>query len=94
VTPIRLCRQVRERADSDCPVSISSLGSNSVRLEDGARVGQIGAAITEQRTPLQRAATVSRVIPLASAIEELEVNPDVIIIDTLQRNSAGARDGG
>ena len=56
-----LCRQVRERADSDCPVSISSLGSNSVRLEDGARVGQIRAAIAEQRTlPQRAAATVSR----------------------------------
>jgi hypothetical protein len=34
-----------------------------VRLEDGARVGHIRAAITEQRTPLQRAAaTVSRAL--------------------------------
>jgi hypothetical protein len=37
--------------------------SNSVRLEDGARVGQIRAAIYEQRTPLQRAAaSVSRAL--------------------------------
>jgi hypothetical protein len=46
-----------------CPVSISSLGSKSVRLKDGARVGQIRAAIYEQRTPLQRAAaSVSRAL--------------------------------
>ena len=58
-----LCRQVRARSDPDCPVSISSLGSKSVRLEDGARVGQIKAAIYEQRTPLQRAgASVSRAL--------------------------------
>jgi hypothetical protein len=58
-----LCRQVRARSDSDCPVSIPSLGSKSVRLKDGARVGQIGAAIYEQRTPLQRAAaSVSRAL--------------------------------
>ncbi len=58
-----LCRQVRARSDSDCPVSISSLGSKSVRLKDGARVGQIRAAIYEQRTPLQRAAaSVSRAL--------------------------------
>jgi hypothetical protein len=37
----------------------AGFGSNSVRLEDGARVGQIRAAIYEQRTPLQRA-TVPR----------------------------------
>jgi hypothetical protein len=37
--------------------------SNSVRLDDGARVGQIRAAIYEQRTPLQRAAaSVSRAL--------------------------------
>jgi hypothetical protein len=41
----------------------AGFGSNSVRLEDGARVGQIRAAINEQRTPLQRAAaTVSRTL--------------------------------
>jgi hypothetical protein len=41
----------------------AGFGSNSVRLEDGARVGRIRAAITEQRTPLQRAAaTVSRAL--------------------------------
>jgi hypothetical protein len=41
----------------------AGFGSNSVRLENGARVGQIRAAITEQRTPLQRAAaTVSRAL--------------------------------
>jgi hypothetical protein len=43
--------------------SISSFGSKSVRLQDGARVGQIRAAIYEQRTPLQRgAASVSRAL--------------------------------
>jgi hypothetical protein len=43
--------------------SISSFGSKSVRLEDGARVGQIRAAIYGQRTPLQRgAASVSRAL--------------------------------
>jgi hypothetical protein len=36
----------------------AGFGSNSVRLEDGPRVGQIRAAIYEQRTPLQRAAAV------------------------------------
>jgi hypothetical protein len=37
--------------------------SNSVRLEDGARVGQIRAAIYEQRTPMQRTAvSVSRTL--------------------------------
>ena len=37
--------------------------SNSVRLDDGARVGQIRQAIYEQRTPLQRAAaSVSRAL--------------------------------
>ena len=41
----------------------AGFGSNSVRLEDGARVGQIRAAIYEQRTPLQRAgASVSRAL--------------------------------
>jgi hypothetical protein len=41
----------------------AGFGSNSVRLEDGARVGQIRAAIYEQRTPMQRAAaTVSRTL--------------------------------
>jgi hypothetical protein len=34
----------------------AGFGSNSVRLEDGAFVSQIRAAIYEQRTPLQRAA--------------------------------------
>jgi hypothetical protein len=43
--------------------SIRHFGSNSVRLEDGARVGQIRAAIYEQRTPMQRAAvSVSRTL--------------------------------
>ena len=43
--------------------SISSFGSKSVRLEDGARLGQIRAAIYGQRTPLQRgAASVSRAL--------------------------------
>jgi hypothetical protein len=41
----------------------AGFGRNSVRLEDSARVAQIRAAITEQRTPLQRAAaTVSRTL--------------------------------
>jgi hypothetical protein len=41
----------------------AGFGSNSLRLEDSARVGQIRAAITEQRTPMQRAAaTVSRTL--------------------------------
>src|SRR5688500_13107218 len=41
----------------------AGFGSNSVRLEDGARVGQIRAAIYEQRTPMQRAAAaVSRAL--------------------------------
>ena len=41
----------------------AGFGSNSVRLEDGARVGQIRAAIYEQRSPLQRAAAaVSRAL--------------------------------
>ena len=39
------------------------LAANRVRLKDGARVGQIGAAIYEQRTPLRRAAaSVSRAL--------------------------------
>ena len=39
----------------------AGFGSNSVRLDSGARVGQIRAAIYEQRTPMQRAAAaVSR----------------------------------
>ena len=33
----------------------AGFGRNSVRLEDGARVEQIRAAIYEQRTPLERA---------------------------------------
>src|SRR5512133_910900 len=41
----------------------AGFGSNSVRLEDSTRVARIRAAITEQRTPLQRAAsTVSRTL--------------------------------
>jgi hypothetical protein len=41
----------------------AGFGSNSVRLESGARVGQIRAAIYEQRTPMQRAAaSVSRAL--------------------------------
>jgi hypothetical protein len=41
----------------------AGFGSNSVRLEDSARVAQIRAAIAEKRTPLQRAtATVSRTL--------------------------------
>ena len=41
----------------------AGFGRNSVRLEDGARVGEIGAAMYEQRTSLQRAgAAVSRAL--------------------------------
>jgi hypothetical protein len=41
----------------------AGFGGNSVSLEDGARVGQIRAAIYEQRTPMQRAASsVSRAL--------------------------------
>src|SRR5688572_8091692 len=41
----------------------AGFGSNSARLDDGARVGQIRAAIYEQRTPIQRAAAaVSRAV--------------------------------
>jgi hypothetical protein len=41
----------------------AGFGRNSVRLDDGARVGQIRAAIYEQRTPMQRAAaSVSRAL--------------------------------
>jgi hypothetical protein len=41
----------------------AGFGSNSVRLEDGAGVARIRAAISEQRTPLQRAAAaVSRAL--------------------------------
>ena len=53
---------------TDGPAAVKALlsggfGSNSVRLEDSARVRQIRAAIYEQRTPLQRAAaTVSRTL--------------------------------
>jgi hypothetical protein len=53
----------------------AGFGSNSVRLEDSASVGQIRAAITEQRTPLQRAAAnVSRALTdegLMSATHEV-----------------------
>ena len=39
----------------------AGFGGNSVHLHDGARIGQIRAAIYEQRTPMQRvAASVSR----------------------------------
>jgi hypothetical protein len=34
----------------------AGFGRNSVHLHDGARIGQIRAAIYEQRTPIQRAA--------------------------------------
>ena len=34
----------------------AGFGGNSVHLHDGARIGQIRAAISEQRTPIQRAA--------------------------------------
>jgi L-aminopeptidase/D-esterase-like protein len=46
-----------------CGLLAGGFGSNSVRLEGGARVGQIRAAIYEQRTPLERAAAaVSRAL--------------------------------
>ena len=41
----------------------AGFGGNSVHLHDGARIGQIRAAIYEQRTPMQRAmASVSRTL--------------------------------
>jgi hypothetical protein len=41
----------------------AGFGGNSVHLHDGARIGQIRAAISEQRTPIQRAAvSVSRAL--------------------------------
>jgi len=41
----------------------AGFGGNSVHLHDGARIGQIQAAIYEQRTPMQRAAvSVSRAL--------------------------------
>ena len=41
----------------------AGFGGNSVHLHDGARIGQIRAAIYEQRTPMQRAAvSVSRAL--------------------------------
>jgi hypothetical protein len=41
----------------------AGFGSNSVRLDDGTRVGQIRAAIYDQRTPMQRVgAAVSRAL--------------------------------
>jgi hypothetical protein len=41
----------------------AGFGGNAVRLDDGARIGQIRAAIYEQRTPMQRAAaSVSRAV--------------------------------
>jgi hypothetical protein len=41
----------------------AGFGGNAVSLEDGARVGQIRAAIYDQRTPMQRAAaSVSRAL--------------------------------
>lgn len=41
----------------------AGLGGNSVHLHDGARIGQIRAAIYEQRTPMQRAVvSVSRAL--------------------------------
>ena len=53
----------REGAVAVKALLAAGFGSNSVRLEDGARVGQIRAAIYEQRTPMQRAAVaVSRAL--------------------------------
>jgi hypothetical protein len=41
----------------------AGFGGNAVRLDDGARIGQIRAAIYERRTPMQRAAaSVSRAL--------------------------------
>ena len=41
----------------------AGFGGNSVHLHDGAHIGQIRAAIYEQRTPMQRAASsVSRAL--------------------------------
>jgi hypothetical protein len=41
----------------------AGFGGNSVHLQDGARIGEIRAAIYEQRTPMQRAAaSVSRAL--------------------------------
>jgi hypothetical protein len=41
----------------------AGFGDNAVRLDDGAHIGQIRAAIYEQRTPMQRAAaSVSRAV--------------------------------
>ena len=41
----------------------AGFGGNAVRLDDGARIGQIRAAIYQQRTPMQRAAaSVSRAV--------------------------------
>ncbi|HUR96403.1 MAG TPA: hypothetical protein VMY76_17625 [Gemmatimonadales bacterium] len=53
---------------SEGPAAVSQLraagfGGDSVRLEEGARVGRIRQAIHEQRTPMQRAAAaVSRTL--------------------------------
>ncbi|MEO6055695.1 MAG: hypothetical protein ABIQ49_02565 [Gemmatimonadales bacterium] len=53
----------REGAVAVQALLAAGFGSNSVRLDDGARVGQIRKAINEQRTPIQRAAaTVSRTL--------------------------------
>ncbi len=41
----------------------AGFGGNSVHLHDGARIGQIRAAIYEQRSPIQRAASsISRAL--------------------------------
>jgi hypothetical protein len=55
VTPIMGFAARSVRGPTPIAQSISSFGSKSVRLEDGARVGQVRAAIYEQRTPLERA---------------------------------------
>jgi hypothetical protein len=57
-----LCRQVRARADSDCPVSISSLGSNSVLLEDRPRWPDPGSDYRAAYALQRAAATVSRAL--------------------------------
>jgi hypothetical protein len=52
-----------EGAAAEKALLSAGFGSNSVSLESGDRVGQIRAAIYEQRTPMQRAgAAVSRAL--------------------------------
>lgn len=51
----------REGAAAVKALLAAGFGRNSVRLEDGARVAQIRITITEQRTPLKRAAATVEV---------------------------------